>query len=167
MQSITKIALASLALLGTVAVVAPAADAQGYGYYGYGYGAIGSNGPTPGYCGPHTSQMTNWILDPATGQPITQAQYLARYPSNPATWSYSCNTGLWTDPGYVAPVYQGPAYYQAPEYYRGPGYSRESRNVDRNRGHEQNRGSEQNRGHGDRNQANDQHRDRGQEGDRH
>ena len=75
----------------------------------YGYRPNVNNGPTPGYCGPQTSQTTNWILDPATGQPITEAQYLARYPSNPANWTYNCNTGLWTDngpaanPGYYAP----------------------------------------------------------------
>lgn len=153
MRTVTKIALASLALLGTVATVAPAADAQVY------------NGPTPGYCGPLTSQITNWIIDPATGRPITEQQYLARYPSNPANWTYDCNSGLWTDNGAQAPAYQGPAYYQAPAYYQGRGSYRESRNVDRNRGHQQNRGSEQNRGHGDRNQSNDQHR--GHEGDRH
>ena len=159
MQSVTKIALASLALLGAVAVVAPAADAQGYGYYGY--GAAGGNGPTPGYCGPHTSQMTNWIPDPTTGQPITEAQYLARYPSNPATWTYDCYTGLWTDPGFQTPVYQGPAYYQAPGYFRAPGSYRESRDENRSRD------SERNRGHSDWNKANDQHRDRGRQGDGH
>ena len=149
-----KIGLASLALLDTIATVAPAANAQAY--YGYGYG-IGSNGPTPGYCGPHTAQMTNWILDPQTGQPITEAEYLARYPwSKPASWSYSCNTGLWTDPGTQANAYQGPAYYsQGPAYYRGPayrsegrGYNRESRNDNRGQGHNEH---DQGRGHEHRN----------------
>ena len=141
MRSVTKIGIASLALLGTIATVAPAANAQGYGYgygYGRGYGyGVGNNGPTPGYCGPHTSQMTNWILDPQTGRPITQDEYLSRYPSNPATWSYDCNTGLWTDPGLQANsgYYQGPGYYSQGPAYRsnGRGYHRESRND--NNGH--------------------------------
>lgn len=102
MQSAAKIAFASLALLGIVAAVAPAADAQSYGY-GYGY-------EPPGYaCGRNLSQIVNYIIDPATGRSITQAEYQSRYPwTNPSTWTYDCASNLWTDH-----TPQGPANYQA------------------------------------------------------
>ena len=128
MQGVTKVAVASLAmlLLGSSAALAQPYGYGPYGYapngYGYGYGnsAIGANGPTPGYCGPHTAQMTNWIADPVTGQAITENDYLARYPwSRPSTWSYSCETGLWTDPDAQNYAYnQGPRYYSQDRGYR-------------------------------------------------
>lgn len=127
--------MSKIAIVGFAVVLlgSSAALAQPYGY-GRGYGPPGNYGPTPGYCGPHTANMTNWILDPATGQPITEAQYLARYPSNPATWSYDCNTGLWTDPGYYAPQ----AQYDGGDRDRGREDGRD-RERDRDRG-DQDRG---------------------------
>ena len=39
-----------------------------------------------------------FIIDPATGGRITQAQYQARYPwTNPRTWTYDPPSNLWTD----------------------------------------------------------------------
>jgi len=135
----SKFAIVSFAvvLLGSSAAIA-----QPYGYRPYGP-PIGANGPTPGYCGPHTAGMTNWILDPATGQPITQSQYLSRYPSNPPSWSYDCNTGLWTDPSAQAYATQG-------QYYGG----------DRGRGREEGRDRERDRGDQDRDNRDRDNRDR-------
>src|SRR5947208_851534 len=82
MQTVTKTILASLALVGTVAAVAPAANAQGYGYgQPYGYEPYGSQ--DQGYnrygehyvCGRNLAKVTNFIIDPANGRPITQAEY--------------------------------------------------------------------------------------------
>ena len=116
MQNVTKIAVASLAML---LLGSSASMAQPYGSGSSGYGAV-HNGPTPGYCGPMTSRITNWIIDPATGQAVTEAQYLARYPgANPATWTYDCYSGLWTDHG--------------PQ--DNSGYSPQARNYERGRGH--------------------------------
>ncbi len=115
MQTVTKIALASLTLLGAVAAVAPAADAQGYGY-GYPYTpppGYGSGYPyeQPGYaCGRDLSQIVNFIIDPAIGRPVTQAQYKARYPwTDTTTWTYDCASNLWTD-------HTQEYYYQSQDY---------------------------------------------------
>ena len=120
MQSMTKIALASLALLGSVATVAPAANAQGYGYYGYGqpYGPYDQDQGYNRYgqhyvCGRNLANVVNFIIDPATGRRITQAEYQARYPwTDTTTWTYDCATNLWTDN-----TPQG-GYYQQSQNYR-------------------------------------------------
>ena len=106
MQSVTKLTVAALALLGIVATTAPAANAQGY--YGYGY-----QGQSYA-CGRDLSRIVNYIIDPATGTPITQAGYQARYPwTQPSTWTYDCGSNLWTDH-----TPQGPAPYQQAQNYR-------------------------------------------------
>ena len=147
----SKFAIVSFAvvLLGSSAALAqPYGYGRGYGppNNGRGYGPPPGNinGPTPGYCGPMTSNITNWILDPATGQPITESQYLSRYPSNPATWSYSCNTGLWTDPN--AQSYA--AGEQFSERDRGRGEDR-ARDRERERERDQDRERERERDRGD------------------
>ena len=126
MQSMAKIAVASLALLGIVTAVAPAADAQGYGHYRYSY-------QTPNYvCGRNLAQIVNYIIDPATRRAVTQAEYQARYPwTQPSTWTYDCASNLWTDN-----TPQGPAYtYQAQNYRhdRDRNYDRRDRDHDHDR----------------------------------
>ena len=121
MQTVTKTILASLALVGTVAAVAPAANAQGYGYgQPYGYEPYGSQ--DQGYnrygehyvCGRNLAKVTNFIIDPANGRPITQAEYQARYPwTDTSTWIYDCATNLWTDH-----TSQGAGYNQQSQNYR-------------------------------------------------
>jgi len=122
MQSATKIALASLALLGSVAAVAPAAVAQGYGYYGQPYDQDqGYNQYGQHYvCGRNLANVVNLIIDPATGRRITQAEYQARYPwTDTSTWTYDCASNLWTDHT------QNSGYQQSQNY-----------SHDRGRGHE-------------------------------
>lgn len=160
MQSPKKIAAASLLML---LLGSSAALAQAYGYAPY-QQTIGQNGPTPG-CGPTYVLAHNWIIDPATGQAITEPDYQARYPwTNISTWTYNCQNGLWTDntaqqapsPVYQAPVpvYPSPSHYQGPAYYQGRraqetrGDHRESRNDNHDRGHDQNRGNGHDKGHG-------------------
>lgn len=116
MQSVTKIALASLALLGSVAAVAPAADAQGYGRYGqpYGYQDQGVYNQYGQHyvCGRNLANVVNLIIDPATGRRITQAEYQARYPwTDTTTWTYDCGSNLWTDH-----TPQGGYYQQSQNY---------------------------------------------------
>jgi hypothetical protein len=113
MQSVIKIALASLALVGSSAALA-----QPYGYgrdQGRGSGAEYRRCYDRPYGPPECAQLrqrqdfqeyhdrnganiVNWIVDPATGRPVTEQQYLARYPSsNPRTWMYDPATNLWAD----------------------------------------------------------------------
>ena len=50
------------------------------------------------YRGRSMADIVNFIIDPATGRRITQAQYQARYPwTNPRTWTYDPPSNLWTD----------------------------------------------------------------------
>src|SRR5206468_2713437 len=46
----------------------------------------------------YQANIVSYILDPATGRPVTQKEYMARYPySNPVNWAYDQNTNLWVD----------------------------------------------------------------------
>lgn len=112
--------------------------AQPYGQpYGAPYGQQYGNGqygyaPPPGSyaCGRDSRTIVNYIIDPATGTPITQADYIARYPStNTGAWTYDCTTNLWTD----HTAQQNPGYYpQAPNY-------EQDRDRERDRGRDRDR----------------------------
>jgi hypothetical protein len=87
-----KIATISFAVL---MLGSSAALAQPYGYGGdEGYNRYGEHY----MCGRNLANVVNYIIDPASGRPITQAEYQARYPwTNPSTWTYDCASNLWTD----------------------------------------------------------------------
>ncbi len=114
MSKIATLSFAAL-MLGSSAALA-----QPYGSYGNGYDQ-GYNQYGEHYvCGRNLAHVVNIIIDPATGRPITQAEYQARYPwTNPSTWTYDCATNLWTD----HTAEQNP-YYSQNYGYRGPGYWR-------------------------------------------
>lgn len=133
MLNVTKIAAGSLAmlLLGSAAALA-----QPYGYGGYNqnfrrcyeqpYGSsdcvqLRQTPAFEAYRQANAANITGYIVDPATGQPITEQAYLARYPgSNPGTWQYNASTNLWVD--LTAQQYSQQSYAQ-PQYYgryRGP-----------------------------------------------
>src|SRR5689334_10142898 len=148
MRDVTKIALASIALLGSSAALAqPYGNGRDYNRDGRANGADYSrcydqpNTPPecvqlrqrPDFQAYHDrngATIINWINDPATGMPISEQQYLARYPSsNPGTWSYEPTTNLWVDHTAQNPVY----YYPQGQNDRGRGREREpERNRDRN-----------------------------------
>lgn len=120
----SKIAIVSFAV---VLLGSSAALAQPYGYPPYGY--------APGSC---PLPNVNYIIDPATGQTITQTQYTARYPwTNSATWTYDCASNLWTD----HTAQPNPGYYAPQAQYDG---------GDRERGREEGRDRERERDRGDR-----------------
>jgi hypothetical protein len=148
MRDVTKIALASIALLGSSAALAqPYGNGRDYNRDGRANGADYSrcydqpNTPPecvqlrqrPDFQAYHDrngATIINWINDPATGMPISEQQYLARYPSsNPGTWSYEPTTNLWVDHTAQNPGY----YYPQGQNDRGRGREREpERNRDRN-----------------------------------
>jgi len=158
MQKFTKIALASLALLGSSAALAQP--------YGYGRDYRRDNGADYRRCydqpyGPpecaqlrqrpdfqayhdrNSASIVNWIVDPATNGPVTEQQYLARYPwSNPGTWIYEPTTNLWVD--HTA---QNPGYYpQGQNYDRDRDYDRDQeRDRDRDRDRERDRDRDRDR----------------------
>lgn len=129
MQTMAKIALASLVLLGSSAALAQPYGYRPYGYRPYGYGSAQpyrrpAAGPGEYACGLNLTgpNDTNYIIDPATGSPVTEAEYQARYPwSDTRTWVYDCANNLWTD--HTAD--SNSAYYSQPQ------------NYERNRGYEQ------------------------------
>jgi hypothetical protein len=46
----------------------------------------------------HSEKIFNCINDPATGHPISQAEYMGLYPwTDSRTWVYDPQTDLWTD----------------------------------------------------------------------
>lgn len=86
--------------------------------------------------------MTSFIVDPASGTPVTQQEYVARYPwTSLATWTYDPTTNLWSDHTQEA----GPGYYpQAQNYPADRGYERD-RGDQRDRDREQERERERGR----------------------
>jgi hypothetical protein len=152
MRNVTTIALASLALLGSSAALAqPYGNGRDYNRDGRNNGRANGGDYSRCYDQPNTppecvqlrqrpdfqayhdrngATIINWINDPATGMPISEQQYLARYPSsNPGTWSYEPTTNLWVDHTAQNPGY----YYPQGQNDRGRGREREpERNRDRN-----------------------------------
>jgi hypothetical protein len=115
----TKLAVGSLAmlLLGSSVALAQPYGRPPYGYgpaQPYGYPAVG---PGQYACGLNLTGRfaTNYIVDPATGRFVTQAEYLALYPwSQTSSWTYDCTSNLWTDP--TPPP--NPYYTQSQSYER-------------------------------------------------
>ena len=152
MRNVTKIVLASLALLGSSAALAqPYGNGRDYNRDGRDNSRANGADYSRCYDQPNTppecvqlrqrpdfqayhdrngATIINWINDPATGMPISEQQYLARYPSsNPGTWSYEPTTNLWVDHTAQNPGY----YYPQGQNDRGRGREREpERNRDRN-----------------------------------
>jgi hypothetical protein len=148
MQSVTRIALASLALLGSSAALAqPYGNGRDYGReyrrdngadyrrcYDQPYGPpecaqLRQRPDFQAYHDRNGATIINWIIDPATGMPISEPQYLARYPgSNPGTWNYDPATNLWID--------------HTPQ---NPGYNPQGQNYDRDRGYDRDRERERER----------------------
>ena len=137
MKSVTKIAVGSVAML---LLGSSAALAQPYGYRPYGYAppqpyAHRAVGPGQYACGLNLTGPydTNYIVDPANGRFVTQAEYLARYPWSQATsWTYDCANNLWTD--HTTPP--NPYYTQSQDY---------DRDYDRDRDRDYDRGQDRNR----------------------
>lgn len=134
MKSGTKFAVGSLAML---LLGSSAALAQPYGYSPYGYGpaqpyGYRAVGPGQYACGLNLTGPydTNYIVDPATGRFVTEAEYLAHYPWSQATsWTYDCASNLWTDhtpqPNPYYTQSQNPEPYRARDYDRDRYYDRD------------------------------------------
>jgi hypothetical protein len=168
MQTMTKIALASLAIIGSSAALA-----QPYGYgprdggprdRGRDYRACYEQPYGPPECAQlrqrpdfqayhdrNGATIINWINDPATGRPITEQEYLARYSwANPRAWNYDPTTNLWVDP-------TAARYYPQTQNDRDRDYDRDrDRGRDYERGRDRDRADERDR---DRDRADEQHRD--------
>ena len=109
----TKLATVSLAVL---LLGSSAALAQPYGNNPSDYGFYNRYGQHY-VCGRNLANVVNYIIDPATGRPITQAEYQARYPwTNPGTWTYDCASNLWTD--HTSPDYAQNYGYRGRGHYR-------------------------------------------------
>ena len=112
-----------------------AAIAQPYGDRPYGRARPYNDravGPGENACGLNLTgrNAVNYIIDPATGGPVTEAEYLARYPWSQATsWTYDCASNLWTD--HTTPP--------------NPGYYPQTQNYERGRERERDRGNERDR----------------------
>ena len=155
MKSATKIAVGSLAMLllgSSVALAQPYGNGRDYDRDGrarnydrdyrrcydqpYGPPECAQLRQRPDFQAYHDrngATIINWIIDPATGMPVREQQYLARYPgSNPGTWIYDPTTNLWVD--HTA---QNPGYYP-----QGENYDRDrERERDRDRERERDRNS--------------------------
>ena len=167
MQKVTRIAAASLAMLlvgGTASIAQP----YGYGREGYGrgdrdefYRRCYDQPYGPAECAQlrqradfeafrqHARNVPSFILDTATGAPITRDEYRARYPwTNLATWTYDATTNLWVD-------------HTPQPFYRGD--RDERRDFDRDRDRDRDRNFDRDR---EREREFDRDRDRNRDQDR-